>query len=371
MNIGLDATPLLGARTGVGRYVTELLAHLPAELDAGDALVATAFTLRGGRSLGAALPPGVSGRQVPFPARVLQWAWTRRETPPVTLFTGRVDLFHATNFVLPPVGRAAGVVTVHDLSYLRTPGTVTAASLRYRDLVPRSLRRAAVVCVPSATVAGELAEAHPGSADRIVVTPLGVRPEWAATAPATPDSLRGLGIDRDHLVFVGNLEPRKDVATVVAAYRLLHQRAVRDLPQLVLAGPAGWGEELDLSGLPADLVVRVGHLSDPDLRALVAGARALLYPSRYEGFGLPLLEAFACGTPVLASDIPTTREVLAGADDLVQLFPVGDAEALAELIAHPRPESAGSRDRRRQLALGHSWERTARSTLAAYRRASA
>ena len=133
MRVGLDATPLLGARTGVGRYTLSLLTALTAY---DDELVATAFTLRGRDQLGSAVPPGVEVRARPAPARALQASWSRTSWPPVELLTGPVDVFHATNFVLPPLRRARGVVTVHDLSYLHHRETVSTASARYRELVP-------------------------------------------------------------------------------------------------------------------------------------------------------------------------------------------------------------------------------------------
>jgi glycosyltransferase involved in cell wall biosynthesis len=368
MRIGLDATPLIGSRTGVGRYVAELVRHLPEALQDGDELVATAFTLRGAGHLLRNVPAGVSVRNRRVPARLLQYLWARTPVPSVRLLAGPVEAFHATNFVLPPLGRARGVVTVHDLAYLRLPATVSAASRQYAHLVPRSVARAAVVCVPSEFVAGEVSEAYPGSAAKVVVTPLGVDAGWADAVPTRADRLAELGLGGDYLLFVGNLEPRKDLATVLAAYRLLVAKGRTGLPQLALAGPSGWGGPLDLTGL-ADFVVRLGPLPEPELRGLVAGARALLYPSRYEGFGLPVLEAFACGTPLIASDLPTTRELLGTAGDLAALFPVGDVESLAELLVADPVADAASRERRRDLAASWSWSRTATLTAAAYRRA--
>src|SRR4051794_15386471 len=103
---------------------------------------ATAFTLRGAGSLRTAVPPGVASRSLPVPARLLRSVWTHAEVPPVSLFAGRSDVFHATNFVLPPTGRAGGVVTIHDLAFLTMPDTVDATSRALRELVPRSLARA-------------------------------------------------------------------------------------------------------------------------------------------------------------------------------------------------------------------------------------
>lgn len=369
MRIGLDGTPLLGQRTGIGRYVHELLQELPRQLDQDDDLRVTAFTLRGRRPLAALVPAGVGLRHRPAPARVLHETWARAEIPRVGMLAGRVEVFHGTNFVLPPVGRAGGVVTVHDLAYLRHPELVSAASRRYVDLVPRSVRRAAAVCVPSASVAGELADAYPAAEGKVTVTPLGVSSRWT-DADQRPEEA-GPRAEPPYLLFVGSVEPRKGLPTVLAALRLLHARGRRDLPRLCLAGPAGWGAELDTRGLPEGLVVRTGHLPDDDLLRLVAGASALLYPSRYEGFGLPVLEAFALGTPVIASDIPTTVELVGCDGRLADLFPVGDAEALAALIekATTATGDAAARGRRRALARSFSWERTAALTAEAYRRA--
>jgi glycosyltransferase involved in cell wall biosynthesis len=373
VRIGLDATPLLGPRSGVGRYVAELVRALSGALEPADEVVLTAFTLRGAGQLGRLTPPGVSARSRPFSARLLQAAWSRSSFPPVGLLSGRVDLFHGTNFVLPPPGRAAGVVTVHDLAFLHLSDTVSAASRRYIDLVPRSLRRAGVVCVPSRFVAEQVTDAYPAAAGKVTVTPLGVDPAWSGATPPAPDRLAAHGLTREYLLFIGNLEPRKDVATVLAAYRLLIARGRADLPQLALAGPSGWGEELDLSGLPEGLVVRLGRQPEEQLRALVAGARAVLYPSRYEGFGLPVLEAFACGTPLIASDLPTTREIVGPetlpGQELASFFPVGDFEALAELLVTEPDDRPETRSRRTALTRAWTWDRTARATVAAYRQA--
>ncbi len=347
MRLGLDATPLLGARTGIGRYTEALLGALA---DAGsDQLVATAFTLRGRGGL--QVPAGVEVRARPLPARGLQEAWARTELPPVEWLTGRLDVFHATNFVLPPLARARGVVTVHDLAFLRMTDTVRAASARYRGLVPRSIGRAAVVLTPSEAVADQVREAY---APRVPVlaVPHGVAPGWATTSPPDDALRRSLGLPREYVLFVGTLEPRKDVRTLLAAHRLLP-----DAPPLVLVGPPGWGEQVDVTG-----AVTTGYLDDAVLRPVVAGAAALVLPSRDEGFGLPLLEALAAGTPVVASDLPVLREVGA---DLVTYAPVGDAEGFAAALRTVL-DSPGDGAARRAHAARFTWAASAAGHRAAY-----
>ncbi len=359
--MGLDATPLLGARTGVGRYVEHLVASL-SELDGLD-LVATAFTLRGAGGLPAAVPPGVAVRHRPAPARLLQAAWRRGGLPPVEWLTGRLDVFHGTNFVLPPRRRAGGVVTVHDLSYLRFPETVTAASLRYRELVPRGLRRAAVVLTPSEAVAAEVRSEYGLADDRVLATPLGVDTAWSQAAPAEPAWLAQQGLPERYLLFVGTVAPRKGLPALLRALRLAHD-ADPGTPPLVLVGPPGWGPALETAALPAGAVVPAGYLDTADLRRLVAGAAALVYPTVYEGFGLPPLEAFAAGTPVVASDLPVIREVTGS---LATLVPVGDDAALAAALAAAAADrDPAARAARQARAREFTWAVTARRTYAAY-----
>jgi glycosyltransferase involved in cell wall biosynthesis len=392
MKVGLDATPLLGPRTGVGQYVAALagaLAGLAGPEPEEVALVP--FSWRGTADLpGVVAALGVTGpaagsarlrcgrRRVP--ARLLQAAWARLSVPPVEWLAGPVDVFHATNYVAPPARRAAGVVTVHDLSYLRYPEMVTAATARYRELVPRALRRGATVCTPTAAVADEVADTYRLPPERLVVTPLGVGPAWHRATPPEPAWLAAHDLPERYLLFVGTREPRKNLPTLLAAYReLLAGRVPRaagpgaggeggGVPPLVLAGPPGWGEAVDLAGLPAGAVRTPGYLAEEDLARLVAGAAALAVPSWYEGFGLPALEALACGTPVVAADLPALREVLGGQAELV---PPGDADALADAVARVLREPGGepARAARRARAAGFTWDACAQATMAAYRRA--
>jgi glycosyltransferase involved in cell wall biosynthesis len=368
MKVALDATPLLGVRTGVGQYVHGLVGGM-VQLAEPDELVLVPFSWRGTRDLPAAAPEGprvhVGRRRVP--ARLLVQAWSRLPLPPVEWLSGRVDVFHATNFVLPPARRAAGVLTIHDLTYLRFPAMVTAATARYTTLVPRGLDRGATVCTPTRAVAAEVMEAYRVPPERVAVTPLGVRRAWFQAFPPEPAWLDAHSLPARYLLFVGSREPRKGLEVLLAAYRALLADEPA-APPLVLAGPPGWGEALDLDGLPDGAVRTPGYLPEADLMRLVAGAGALVFSSRYEGFGLPPLQALACGTPVVASDLPALREVLG---DQAEFVPVGDHAALAAALAAVLAGDGGPTGRaaRREHAAAFTWEGCARATVAAYQRA--
>lgn len=370
VRIGLDATPLLGQQTGIGRYVANLFAALPIAAPH-DEFVATAFTARGAGDLPAAVPSGVAVRARAAPARLLRASWQRSEWPPVEWLAGRVDVFHGTNFVLPPARSAAGVLTVHDLAYLLHADTVSADSARLKEIVPRGIARAGVVCVPSRSVRDEVADTYRLPLDRLHVTPLGVDPGWSAATPLPADLLASLGLDRPFLLFVGNQEPRKNLPVLLAAFAAVCA-ADPSGPLLALAGPAGWGPPPEIPDVARRRVVRLGYLEQERLRATVAAARALVFPSRYEGFGLPPLEAFATGVPVVASDIPTTRETIGGEPDLARLVPPDDVDALAEALrADWSDDGSALRERRKALAARYSWTATASATHAAYVRAAA
>ncbi len=364
MRIAVDGVPLLGARTGIGRYVSHLVDGLASDRDL--SVRATAFTLRGG-ARPADLPAAVAWCHRTVPAGPLQQWWTRFDQPPADALSGSVGIYHGTNFVLPPLRRAAGALTVHDLAFLRYPHLVDSASLRYRSLVPRGIARADVVFVPTAAIAGELQDAYPVDPARLVVTPLGVDAGWTAARPASTASLARLKLPAEYVLAVGTLEPRKGMDLLLDAYRLLTGRGAR-VPPLVLVGPAGWGSAPDLAGLSPAEVVLPGYVGADVLPGLVAAASLFVFPSRYEGFGLPPLEALAAGTPVVATDIETSREVLGGH---ARYVPTGDAAALAEAIndalAHPAGE--GERAAGRRHAAGWTWERCVRATVAGYRQA--
>ena len=366
LRLAVDATPLLGQRSGVGRYLEGVLTGLAQLSEAPEPLL-TLFSRRG--PVPDPYPPRTRLAPRRLPGRVLQSCWARAAFPPVELLTGRVDVFHAGNYVLPPLRRAAGVVTVHDLTYLRYPETVDDYVSTYRHRVPEALRRAGRVVTVSRAVRAEVCAEYSLDPARVVVAPNGVDAAWSSAQPLpSPDRTR-LGLPERYLLFVGNREPRKGLATLARA----HAAARRDdagVPQLVLVGPPGWGDVWGgRAPDPAD-VRHLGFLADGDLRRVVAGAVALCMPSRYEGFGLPVLEALACGRPVLVSDIPAHREV---GGDQVRYLPVAEVDAWSAALVEVSSDSDShtAAAARRARAATFTWEGSAAVHLEAWRRAAA
>lgn len=347
----IDGTPLLGTRTGIGRYTASLAEQLGQRSDL--RVRAVAFTMRGWRTLRSVVPDGVAARGLPVPARALRACWLRAPAPPIELLAGPADVVHATNFVLPPSLRAAGVVTVHDLAFLDDPAELGTLERDLPDLVRRSVRRASIVCVPTRAVGQVVTERLGTPEERVRVTPLGVGPEWFEARPLEAQRRADLGLPEHYLLFVGSDGPRKGLPTLLKA----HEHAA-DLPPLVLAGPGVAGAH--------DRVVKTGYLDDDTLRSVVAGARALVLPSRDEGFGLPVVEAMACGVPVVCSDVAALREISGG---LALQVPVDDMDGLIDALRSvlaDNPTSAAG-DRRRAHARTFTWQRCAETTARAYR----
>lgn len=349
----LDGTPLLGARTGIGRYTAALAEELASMSDVD--MRAVAFTLRGWRKLRTVLPHGARARGMPVSARLLRRCWLRMPFPPVELFAGFTDVVHGTNFVLPAAVRAAGVLTIHDLAFLDAPEELPPSDEQLPALVSRSAQRAAVVCTPTQAVADVAVERLGIPADKVMVTPLGVDLAWFTARPPSEALRRRLGLPKEYLLFIGAAGPRKALNWLLKA-----QEATPDLPPLVLAGPG------HRSTNPS--VFATGYLSDVDLRSVMAGAAALVLPSRDEGFGLPVLEAMACDVPVVCSDVPALREVAGGNATLV---PFGDSEAMGAALtaALADPPSPATLATHRAHAAAHTWRHCAELTVEAYRRA--
>jgi len=334
MRIAIDATSLLGDRTGVGTFTRHLVDGLAASLEPDDDLRLFAVSWRGRSSLTSEAPrrSTVSNRR--FPARLARMCWTRFPVPSARWFAGEIDLVHSPNFVVPPGGRGRGgnrvreVVTIHDLTCLHYPEMCTPDTLAYPRLIRAALRRGASVHAVSRFVADEVLEAFDLTTDRVVVVPNGVD---LPTRPSDPKAGRRIAGVEQYVLALGTIEPRKDLPLLVRAFDQI--ASAHPSLHLVVAGPDGWGVHAFDEAVHASphhaRIRRLGWLPDGDRRALLAGATVLAFPSRYEGFGLPPLEAMAEGTPVVATAAGAVPQVVG---DAALLVPVGDHDALAAAL---------------------------------------
>ena len=290
MRIVYDVSPLSHPLTGVGNYVRGSLAGLVEAASGAHEIVAFAPTSPAGRR---AIPRALDGidvelRLVPLPFSQ-RWrdAWSRLGRPSLERMLGRFDAFHFSDWMYPPQAGGVRATTVHDLVPLRFPEWVTAKTRSMHGAKYANAARTCDVLFVNSEFTG-----------RDVVARLGVAPERIKVAyPGVKDAFRPEGehadLGRPYVLTVATLEPRKNLATLVEAHRLLGDDFL-----LAVAGGSGWGDQPELRGAN---VVRLGFVSDDELGRLYRGAAAAVYPSRFEGFGMPITEAMACGTPVVAS----------------------------------------------------------------------
>jgi len=372
MRIAIDGIPLAEPKTGIGHYTFELARGLAALAPQHDfelvAHVAIDEAVRSAFDADAPLPANLRAVHAPINALSRRW-WTIG----LPLYVQRrgVALFHGTNYKVPLWKRCHTIVTIHDLSLLLHSHTHKEELVRRARLrLPATARMASKIITDSESVKREICEHLRIRLEKIVVVPLAPRRAFRPVgATASAEARRRLGVEDDFILFVGTVEPRKNLLTLVRAFDELTQcTSLR--PQLVIAGQKGWlTEELfalvEKSGLGSRILF-TGYVSDEDLAALYSSCRVSVYPSLYEGFGLPPLEAMSCGAPVITSRIPVIMETVGDAAHLVEPTNV------RELTDGIRALWENDEERRRLSAdgLAHAsrftWERTARLTLDVY-----
>jgi glycosyltransferase involved in cell wall biosynthesis len=361
MRLALDGTPLLGPRSGVGEVVSGTLLELARRPDL--EVIAYGLTLRGRKDLAAAVPPGVHAASRTFPARLVRQLWLRTEFPRVERWTGRIDVVHATNYVGPPT-KAGEVVSVYDLGFVRYPEFVAADSLDYPELLRRAVRRGAWFHTTSDFVRDEVIETFSVPPERVVRVYPGIPPIQGGNAARGRELA---GVNR-FVLAVGTIEPRKNLPTLVRAFDAL----AADDPEvmLVVAGQRGWGADAFDAAVAAahhrDRIRAPGYVSADDRRDLLAGASVLAYPSHYEGFGFPPLEAMAAGVPVVTTHAGAVAEVVG---DAALLVDADDVDALAGALATVLTDAGVRRvlvERGRERHRAFSWEQTVDQLLDLY-----
>lgn len=329
--IAIDYTPAYEQGGGIGRYVRELVAALSAEDTQTD------YRLFVAGATGEKLPPAPGPNFTWHPTRItpawLARIWHRAGIPyPVEGFTGKVNLYHATDFVLPPVQKhTRTLLTVHDLSFVRVPESASPSLKAYLDkVVPRSAQRADHILADSTATKTDLIELYNIPADKITVLLSGVDSRFQRQSDEDVAQARTkYGLDTAPYIFsIGTVQPRKNYVRLIHALKQLHADGYP--VHLVIAGGKGWLDDPIYASIAEsdlqDFVHFIGFAADEDLPALYSGAECFAFPSLYEGFGLPVLEAMACGTSVLTANVSSLPEV---AGDAALLIDPYDTDAIA------------------------------------------
>ena len=378
--IAIDARPATDQRrTGIGVYADALVRHLPGA-DPDTRFLAWYLDIRRTGTRPRRFVPRPSNlveHATRIPTRLFGPVSARLQMPKVEWLIGDVELLVATNFLPPPTKHAERcVLVVHDMAWTTLPWSAPHQDARWRGRFDRALDVCAGVIVPSAAVRDDLLATHDVAPELIEVVHHGAEAE--AFRPAPPweveEVRRRFGVDGSYVLFLGSLEPRKNLENLVAAFGMLE----RSVALVVAGGKARWTPDYAdrvaeaIAALPdgvRDRVVLTGYVTGEDRRALLSGAEVLAYPSLQEGFGFPVLEAFAANVPVVTSQTSSLPEVAGDAAILVDPGdPASIAAGLSQLLDDEDLRNVMRAAGTARVAT-FTWERCARGTAAVLRSA--
>ena len=376
MRIAIDYSAAVNQRAGIGRLVRNQVRAL-AELDQeNDYRLVYARPNRGSEPQ-FPLARNFVRHEVGLRERWLTIMWHRAKVPlPADWLSGPVDVYHSPDFVLPPLRHARGILTVHDLAFLMRPECADEHLRSYlEEVVPRSVRRADFIIADSENTRNDLVVLLGVNPASVAVVPGGVEERF--TRVTDPGMLgrarRKLGVgDSPFILAIGVIEPRKNLNRLMDAFEYLKQRdAVPEDLKLVLAGGKGWlfdGIYEHHAASPVrDDILLPGFVPDELLPAIYSAADVLAFPSLYEGFGLPVLEAMACGTPVVASRASCLPEVAEGAALLIDPTNVDGLAVSLELALADQTLRAQLADQGLERAGHYTWQGAAERLLDVYR----
>jgi glycosyltransferase involved in cell wall biosynthesis len=371
--IGIDFTSASRERAGIGRYARELIRAL-SRLDHNNRYLLFVPRDAHDELLRFAWSSNFRVVRAPLTERCLAALWHRARMPLfVETFIGSVDVFYSPDFLLPPTRAWRALVTVHDLSYVRVPECFPAPLLNYLNrAVPRALQRADLVLADADSTRRDVNDVYRVPLDKIKTLYSGVDPRFNPSVSTESQArVRELTRGKPYLLSVSTIQPRKNYARLIEAFAKIanyelgipdSQFAIPNL-QLVISGARGWMfddvfQTVERLGL-RERVIFPDFVSDDDLPALYAGATLFVYPSLYEGFGLPVAEAMACGAPVICSNASSLPEV---AGDAALYFDPRDVNAMADAMQHALADESLRNDlctRGFAQAKKFSWEKAA------------
>jgi len=364
MRVALDAYHAARAHGGIARYTRSLASAM---FEVGKEHEYVLFSNRFREDVDEWEPnlEHVSSTVLHAPKRLMQGLWNKLSWPPVETWTGPVDIYHGMHFVLPAVRAAKCVLTVHDLTYLKHPEFFVHSELNQRGYLkelPEALKRADAVIAVSESTKHDLVTLMHYPEEHIRVIYEGVEPHFFTRVSESEEKriLTKYHLDKPYMIFlVGTPEPRKNLLRTIQAA----QSSASDMPVALVGNP---DEIRPLLGDMADKVCFLGSVPDMDLPVLLHAAEVSLYPSLYEGFGLPILESMAAGVPVITSNISACPEVAGDVAELVDPYcKKSIAEAITRIL-NDKEKSVRMRKNGEERAASFSWQQAAHDVLELY-----
>lgn len=373
MKIYVEGSPLIKERSGVGQYTKRLVEAMT------KASPADEFTIFGFRFFTKPIPQSVLAAPVQqrfnrlLPGRVYNLLFKLGLAPPIDLVTtGRPDAVWFPNFVVWPVWRRKTkiIVTIYDISFINYPQFASPANLRYMlRFVPRAIRRADRIVTISESSRHEIAKHYNVSPSRIdIVYPAVDDSEYYPRSTTNIAAVRTrLGLPKKYILFTGTLEPRKNIEGLLSAYSALSEE-LRQQYSLVLVGGKGWKDESIVGAVnrlcqKGEDIISLGYIADNDLPAIYSGASLFVYPSFYEGFGMPPLEAMACGVPVITADNSSLPEVVGKAGIVVDANDTDHLSAEMARVLNDTKLAASLAEAGLARAKKFSWQASAEKML--------
>ena len=372
MKIGFDISAQSVLRSGVGNYQVNLINSL-LKIYKDDFFELYAFNFRNRKKIGDIKfqHDNYEIKAIPVPQRLITLWWMISSLPHLEFFTGNCDVFQISEICVQPVKKAKTVAFVHDLTTLLFPENHVRSNVMLHNLRFRNINKADAILTNSEHTKKDIIEHLKISPDKIFVTYLGADDIFVPSADSDIAAIKmKYGIAAPYMLFVGTVEPRKNLKTLIRAFNNI--KSGKDIPhKLVIAGRKGWKyedifSEIRKSAYSSDIIY-LDYIPESDLPGLMSGCDVFVYPSLYEGFGLPVLEAMKCGAPVITSNVSSLPEV--GGNACIYIDP-NDDKSLADNIYSVISDSALKKSMAEKgnfRAKDFSWDKCAEETMAVYR----